>query len=206
MRDLSGLRDRFTSTEEVILLRRSVRVYGKEQVPEFLVRRILEAGRSAPSAGNRQPWKFIVVRDPKILDDLTRDVVSVALRLKDHPDNRALTALAEGRLRVFHGAPTVLLILKDVREGSNPDLDCGIAGQNMVHSAHSMGLGTCWVSFTKLAFQYTDAWNRFFGIEPPYEFLSSIAVGWPGAESYEAVGRQSDAIDCYDDGGRKSVD
>ena len=205
MEDVSGLRDRFTSTEEVILLRRSVRVYRMEQVPEFLVRRILEAGRYAPSAGNRQPWKFIVVRDPKVLDDLTRDVVSVARRLKDHHDYRALTALAEGRLSVFHGAPTVLLILKNVGGDSNPDLDCGIAGQNMVLAAHSMGLGTCWVSFTKLAFRYTDTWNRFFGIEPPYEFLSSIAVGWPVAEPCETVGHRADAIDWYEDGGRNTI-
>jgi len=206
MEDESGLRGRLTSTEEVILLRRSVREYRKEQIPEFMVRRILEAGRSAPSAGNRQPWKFIVIRDPKVLDNLTRDVVSVAQRLKNQQDYRALAALAEGRLSVFHGAPTVLLILKDVRGDSSPDLDCGIAGQNMVLAAHSMGLGTCWVSFTRLAFRHTDSWNRFFGIEPPYEFLSSIAVGWPGTESCEAVGRQANAIYWYEDGGRKTVD
>jgi nitroreductase len=206
MDDVTELRDRFTSTEEVIRLRRSVRSYRKDQVPEFLVRRILEAGRFAPSAGNRQPWKFIVVRDPKVLDDLARDVVAVVQRRKDLPDSRSLRALADGRLGVFHGAPTVLLILKDARGEENPDLDGGIAGQNMVLAAHSMGLGTCWVSFAGLAFRYKDTWKRFFRIEPPYEFLSSIAVGWPGGEPAGAAGRPPLAVDWYEDGGRKIVD
>ena len=46
-------------------------LYKKEQVPEFMVKRILEAGRFAPSAGNCQPWKFVVVREPKIIHDMT---------------------------------------------------------------------------------------------------------------------------------------
>ena len=45
----------WTPTEEVILKRRSVRMYKKEQVPELMIKRILEAGRFAPSAGNGQP-------------------------------------------------------------------------------------------------------------------------------------------------------
>ena len=61
---LKALEENFTETEKVILSRRSVRWYKKEQVPEFMVKRILEAGRFAPSAGNCQPWKFVVVREP----------------------------------------------------------------------------------------------------------------------------------------------
>ena len=48
---LEKLKKDFTETEKVILSRRSVRQYKKEQVPEFMVKRILEAGRFAPSAG-----------------------------------------------------------------------------------------------------------------------------------------------------------
>ena len=58
--------------------------------------------------------------------------------------------IADRKLGLWHGAPTVILIFKDIRGVCNPDLDCGIAGQNMVLAAHSMGLGTCWVGFAKL--------------------------------------------------------
>lgn len=65
----------WTPVELAILERRSVRKYKDRQVPEDLVRRILEAGRYAPSAGNCQPWKFLVVRDRAMLDEMERDVV-----------------------------------------------------------------------------------------------------------------------------------
>jgi len=67
---LEQLRQQLTPIEETILNRRSVRLYKKEQVPEFMIKRILEAGRFSPSAGNCQPWKFIVLREPKIIADL----------------------------------------------------------------------------------------------------------------------------------------
>lgn len=73
---LEKLKKGFTETEKVILSRRSVRLYKKEQVPEFMVKRILEAGRFAPSAGNFQPWKFIVLRDPEVINGITEAVIS----------------------------------------------------------------------------------------------------------------------------------
>ena len=50
----------------------------------------------------------------------------------------AISLIADGKLKLYHDAPTVILIFKDTRGVSNPDLDCGIAGQNMVLAAHSM--------------------------------------------------------------------
>ena len=57
----------WTAVEEAMFRRRSIRRYRKKQVPAHLVRRILEAGRYAPSQGNGQPWKFVVVRDPEMI-------------------------------------------------------------------------------------------------------------------------------------------
>ena len=53
---------------EAIKNRRSVRKYKAEPIPDELIEKILEAGRWAPTGGNLQPWKFIIVKDPKILD------------------------------------------------------------------------------------------------------------------------------------------
>lgn len=226
--DIEKLRTSFTETEQVILKRRSVRLYKKEQIPEFMVKRILEAARFAPSAGNCQPWKFVVVRDPEIIQGITDSTVKVARVFKKlidyrQPGNRwkmffaklltrikpnemhptpfgAVTLLADEKLSLYHKAPTVILIFKDVRGIGSPDLDCGIAGQNMVLAAHSMGLGTCWVSFTKLAFQYQKQWNEFFNISYPYKFLTSVGVGWPVGEPDGMVARQTRQIDWYENG------
>ena len=59
-----------TETERVIYRRRSTRIYKKKPVPKELVNRILEAGRFAPSAGNNQPWKFIAITNPQVIEQL----------------------------------------------------------------------------------------------------------------------------------------
>ena len=230
---IETLRQEWTSTEETILKRRSVRIYKKEQVPEFMINRILEAGRFAPSAGNCQPWKFIVLRDPKVINGLTDTTVNLCKLTKSLIDYRvpgkkwllplakfiirlkpkdlhptpfgAVSMIADGNLGLWHEAPTVILVFKDVRGVSNPDLDCGIAGQNMVLAAHSMGLGTCWVGFVKLAFQYTGKWKKYFGISYPYKFATSIAVGWPVGEPDGMVKRSTHAVDWYENGTNKTI-
>jgi len=61
-----------TETERVIYRRRSNRLYKKKQVDPGLVERIIEAGRFAPSAGNNQPWKFIVIQNQELLQELNQ--------------------------------------------------------------------------------------------------------------------------------------
>ena len=229
----SNLENGFTQTEQVILNRRSVRLYQKKQVPEYMVKRILEAGRFAPSAGNAQPWKFVVIRDEKIIGDMTSAVVRLLKVFRAVLDYRrrgffwlrplaeifirlnryelhpvpfgAVDLIARGKLGLWHGAPTVILIFKDVRGVGNPDLDCGIAGQNMALAAHSMGLGTCWVSFAKAAFRYSLKWKRKFGISYPYRFVSSLAVGWPVGRPDGMVPRETHAVDWYENGMQRIV-
>ena len=61
-----------TETEKVIYKRRSIRLYKKKQVPKELVHRVIEAGRFAPSAGNNQPWKFIVIQNKNMISDINQ--------------------------------------------------------------------------------------------------------------------------------------
>jgi nitroreductase/NAD-dependent dihydropyrimidine dehydrogenase PreA subunit len=72
-------RDRLTETERVILTRRSVRLYRQKPVEIEKLRRIVEAGRFAPSAGNNQPWKFVVIRNKPLIDEIN-DRCKQALR------------------------------------------------------------------------------------------------------------------------------
>ena len=63
--------------EKAIFERRSVRNYQDKQVPEGILMRILEAGRFAPSAGNFMPWKILVIRDKKLLEELESDAKKI---------------------------------------------------------------------------------------------------------------------------------
>jgi nitroreductase len=222
-----------TETEDVILKRRSVRVFQKKQVPEFLIKRMLEAGRFAPSAGNSMPWKFVVLRDQEIIDGITQTIIETCkiykglidyryngsilrriianIIIKSKPNDLhpvpfgAISLIADEKLGLFHNAPTVILIFADERGIGFPTLDCGIAGQNMVLAAHSMGLGTCWIGFPKVAFENTSIWRNRLGIDYPYKFVSSLAVGFPMGKPDGMVARPTHAVDWYEDGMKKTL-
>lgn len=76
----------WNSVEEAILRRRSIRKYKRKQVPAHLVRRMLEAGRYAPSQGNCQPWKFVVVRDAEIIRGMEEFCVEQCKKLSSDFD------------------------------------------------------------------------------------------------------------------------
>jgi nitroreductase len=219
--------------ERVILERRSNRKYKDKQVPEAMVRRILEAGRFAPSAGNSQPWRFMVIRDRKMLDDMEKYVqirckvfkfflnwrvsplgklawlysqIGIRLMPNDlHPiPFSAITVIADGKLKLFHGAPTVILIFKDKRGAAKPELDCGICGQNMVLAAHSLGLGTCWVGFVELL-KYGAKWKKELGISFPYDLVEGIALGYPIGNPDGIVERELQEVEWFEDGQWKTV-
>jgi nitroreductase len=218
----------WNQVEKVILERRSVRIYKEKQVPEDLVRRILEAGRYAPSAGNYQPWRFLVIRDQDIVDEMEADVRRLCKMLKAifawessplgavsryiakasiwllpnmmHPmPFAAISFIADGTLKVFHGAPTVILLLKDKRGPGKPEVDLGACGQNMVLAAHSHGLGTCWVGFVELL-RRNPKWKRRLGIEYPFELCEGIALGYPVGKPDGMVPRETHHVRWFENG------
>ncbi len=223
----------FNVVEDVIYRRRSIRFYEKnKQVPEYLVRRIIEAGRFAPSAGNGQPWKFIVVQDQEMIKEMENDVIKklklvmkfawyldswakhkewiakVLMRFMPnmfHPvPFGAMKLIIDGKLGVWHGAPTVIILLVDKRSPGDPSLDVGIAGENMVLTAHSYGLGTCWVSFMTPLAMYSK-WRKRLGIRYPYKLVTSIALGYPRGVPDSNVTRETQAIDWFGENGTFKV-
>jgi len=99
-----------------IASRREVRDYADRELPEEVVRRILDAGRLAGSARNRQPWQFVVVETPERRERLA-DVVYAA-----------------GNVR---GAKLVVAIV------GRPGMDVGRCMQNMLLAAWNDGVGSC---------------------------------------------------------------
>jgi nitroreductase len=112
---------------EAILSRRSIRRYTPQPVPEAAIRQLLEAAMSAPSAGNEQPWHFVIITDRRILDEIPRF----------HP-------YAE----MLREAPVAILVCGDLRLEKYRDhwvQDCSAATQNLLLAAHAQGLGATWV-------------------------------------------------------------
>jgi nitroreductase len=217
----------FNAVEEVIYRRRSVRLYKKKQIPEYLVQRILETARFAPSAGNGQTWKFIVIQDQKMIEEMTADILKACRLISKlfyylESDSKIKSAIsrffqrispsnfhpvpfiaahliAEGTAGIFHGAPTLILLLVDKRTPGDSAIEAGITGQTMDLTAHSYGLGTCWVSFSKLLFKGFNRrkWAKRLNIQYPYSLVTTLAMGYPVGKPDGYVVRETKKTDWF---------
>lgn len=222
----------WNEVERVILRRRSVRNYKDKQVPENVILRLIEAGRFAPSAGNWQPWKFVIVRDKQMISEMQdfaqkmAKIFNFLLNWRTSPvgekiamlDSQmmirlqpnilspvpfgAVELLANGKLKLFHDAPTVIFIMSDRRGVGKPQVDVGICGQNIALAAHSMGLGTCWIGFIELL-KYSRKWMKKLGVQYPYQLCEAITIGYPVGEPDGFVERETHAIYWHEDGCEK---
>ena len=162
---------------EAIRRRRSVRDYQEKPVEQDKLDRILEAARLAPSASNRQAWRFIVVRD-------------AAKR----------RALAQASDQDFVGqAPIVLAAvslepdrLMHCQVPAGP-VDCAIALEHMALAAVAEGLGTCWIG----AF-YQDQVRQVLEIPPEAKVIELLTLGYPADRSRPKTRKALGEIVCYD--------
>ena len=110
---------------DVIFKRRSIRHFTEKNVPEITIEACIKAGMNAPSAGDEQPWHFIVITDKKILESITTV----------HPHSSVLKA-----------APAAILVCGDqnLDEGFWVQ-DCSAATQNILLEITDQGLGGVWL-------------------------------------------------------------
>ncbi|MBI9074839.1 MAG: nitroreductase family protein [Desulfatibacillum sp.] len=225
-RPYEDFREDLTPTERVIYERRSNRLFKKKPVPKETILRILEAGRFAPSAGNCQPYKFIVVTNKNVIKLMEREAMKTLKFMKNLYHNKdgkkpawktaLFTALSQVMVNemdprpytavekaercdnaIYWDCPAMIMILKNTHGISNPDLDLGICAQNMVLAAHSLGVGTCYISLSikPLTYPHMKSFKRKLGITPPWEPVTSIALGYPKGKIDAAVKRDSPQVD-----------
>jgi nitroreductase len=114
-------------TLEDILSRRSIRKFTGEPVSENDLKEILTAAMSAPSAGNEQPWHFVVINERGILDEIP----------KHHPYSA-----------MVREAPLAVLVCADLDLETRPGYwvqDCAAATENLLLAVHAKGLGAVWL-------------------------------------------------------------
>lgn len=148
---------------DVVLGRRSVRAFLNEDVDKETILSILEDAIQAPSAGNIQPWRFILVRSQDVKFQL---------------------ANASGGQRFVAQAPWVIAIVAECDESAvvygerGRDLYCiqdtAALAMIMMLAAHDRGLGSCWVG----AFD-DDEVHRVLGIKPGERVVALIPIGKP---------------------------
>jgi nitroreductase len=111
--------------------RRSIRRYRTDPVPDEMIEQLLEAGRWAPSASNRQPWTFIVICDEAIRQQVAENAAYYFIRWAQVGEAPLLIALCgDARSRIYR---------RFLHE------DVGLAGSQIMLQAKALGLGTCWI-------------------------------------------------------------
>ena len=114
---------------QMILGRRSIRVYSPGEISEATVKRLLEAAMAAPSAMTKDPWRFVTVRDREML--------------------KSLATLHPGAAML--GSATMAIVMcGDLDAAFDRQIsyllqDCAAATENLLLAAHAQGLGACWV-------------------------------------------------------------
>ena len=138
---------------ECVRSRVTVRSFKPDPVPDAVVRKILRAGRWAPSSRNRQPWHFIVVSEPQTLKRMGEIATSG---------------------RFVADAPMAIAIV--VNDADRPELDAGRALQQMELVAWEEGLGTCFVGL-RVAEQNRQI-KELLGIPEEMELVTVLPFGY----------------------------
>jgi len=166
---------------EAIAGRRAVREYTHEIVDEKTIHRLIDAAVRAPSAVNRQPWTFTIVRDQVVLDRISREAKShmlATMPLNTQSDHfRPL--LTDPNFQIFYHAPVLILISADSAGSWNVE-DCALAAENLMLAAYAAGLGSCWIGFAQ-SFLNSSTGKNMLGIPAAWVPVAPIIVGHPKA-------------------------
>ncbi len=164
-------------TLRLISSRRSHRAYEKTPLSQEQLDALLQAAVEAPSAVNRQPWHFTVVRNQALLDEMNAAVWEQMM--KRQPDKRS-PRFADKDFHVFYHAPTVIF-LSGLPDFYYTPIDCGIAVENIALAAESMGLGSVILGMPRDAFagDKAEQFKKALHFPEGWDFVIAIAVGVP---------------------------
>lgn len=193
-----------------IYSRRSIRKFSDKEVPIELIEDILDAARVAPSAKNRQPWKFIVFGNGKkdeLIYHMERGILREETGSPLLPDTSNGIPDAKNTLRVMKEAPMIIAVLNTNSKTDLPftsidgderileicdSLSIGASIENMLLRAEHLGLGTLWIA------------NTFFAYNELMEYLnedghlvSAIAVGHPDESPAQRPRKKTEEIVEY---------
>jgi nitroreductase len=163
--------------QKLIWGRRSMRDWVKKEIPEWMVERVLEAGRAAPIGCNLGHLRFVVLTKPGEKALIRSDIS---------------TANAAVIIVICHDKRVAKAVDQDRFVPQNPGFDAAAAGDHMLLMAHALGLGAVWLSEMKKTSKTEDTGEKFrkaYGLPGYLEVDLHVALGWPAIGSIKSARR-----------------
>ena len=165
---------------EAIATRRSIRKFAPDDIPDEMIEQMLEAARLAPSAGNRQPWSFSVVKDKDIRKELRRicwnqqfiEEAPVVIVCFGNLEQYFQARGSANKYQKYMGSSTPLPVQQKLTFAI---ANTFIAIEHLVLMATALGLGTCWVG----GFDDASEFSRLFGLADNLVPVAVVPVGYP---------------------------
>ena len=186
---------------DAIQERKSIRRYKQVPVPDEDIRKILDAGRWAPSANNIQPWSFIVIKDNEILGSMADAVRDMIDRMVPYAESekqaQRLAAYKGNYYTFFENAPVVIAVCMEAYDAgtdrllskmgySSDDIkrlrplpglqSVAAAIQNMLLAIHALGYGSCWMTGPLVA---QEAFEKLLGFGKERSLAALLPMGVP---------------------------
>jgi nitroreductase len=180
---------------ENIYHRRSVRSYSDKEVSDETIKEIIRAGIYAPTAVNKQPWRFVVITDRQLIekyDDRAKKDFLAVYKDTENPDLvRYVQYLSKPATRLFYGAPVLILIFASP-EVIN-EFDCALAAENMMLAACSLGIGSCWIGLAAGLGSDVE-FLKEIGVPEGNKLIAPLIFGYPTKDNLNAPARNADVI------------
>ena len=164
----------------LLMNRRAIRDFQNKEVPLSVIKEIIQDTCLAPTATNRQPCKFIIIRDrdymKRLSDESKKTLLSDLERNPESPLKQYEPRLRDEKFNVFYSAPCLIYVIgpKNVQ---SLDVDCGLTVAYFMFSATSRGLGTCWIG---LGAHIRDRKILAdMGVPEDCEIVAPVIIGYP---------------------------
>jgi nitroreductase len=206
----------FAELGEVIKTRRSVRKFQDKPVPEEILLKALELATWAPNGGNYQPWRFLIISNKKLINQMADAVKAKTEAIASWPESKQFGEVVERWRKTcdfFRGAPVLIAVLmgkyssiadqvlqargekdplareiRSFRQMGNTSLQSVAAAiAYLLLLLHYFGLGTTWMSGP---IQAKKEIEQLLGVPPEWNFVSLIPVGYP-AETPKVPARKA---------------
>ncbi|MGP8011682.1 MAG: nitroreductase family protein [Halobacteriota archaeon] len=187
---------------ENIYLRRSVRAYKPNDVPDDIIRELIKAGTYAPYSPyptRDQPRRFVVIKNREMIDRLSERAKKLWLDAgtSSGPESKLpenlMKALKMPEFNIFYKAPVLILMFAMLDTHTSHEYDCAAAAENMLIAARSLGIGSCWIGF---GMPLGSDQNTLAELDVPegYRLMVPLIFGYPVKDSETPPPRDADVI------------